>query len=683
MSSKTPTALPHSTSHSTAASAPARRTRSKAELMLGNESALSAAGTRRKPDRRQLSLRWLSGVLLTGVCSLGLMGGALAVAFNGQQQLASLPAEFVRQLGAIADGRQNGAEPRVQQQLEGKGDRIRAAAASETVGQGTDDKRVLSVATAVRQGDIDVIKTREFIHISAPMAVGPVADIEYPPFNPLAVFSGDAADQGLANAAGRIYGAEVESEVIIQVTGFPTGPEALADAYRMSVAEAEQTVRENADILVDDTIQLAAFATIDNGRFDLAPAQGLGLAPVNMTVLDDNISVLDRFQLPAGNWFDETVFTVDGPTNLQDALLAAGFSAPEAAALRPEMAKELKADEISTQHRLVLSVERTPRGELVRPMRVSAYASNQHVVSYARRDDGIFVRTPRRFRPLLAVADRDAPARRPARLPEVMPTIYDSIYRATMGRELPEDVGKRLVSILASDVDFQTRVRPTDRLDLFYTADEETGDLQILHAKVLLGDVERRYYRFVTPDDGKVDYYDETGKSAKKFLIRNPVPTGKFRSGFGPRRHPVLRHTRMHWGVDWSAPRGTPIIAAGNGTVKKAGWAGGYGKQTLIQHANGYVSSYSHQTAFAKGVTPGARVRQGQVIGYIGSTGLSTGPHLHYEVIVNGNKVNPLKIRLPQGRVLKDDMLDRFMAERDRIDSLVSGDTEATTVASR
>ncbi|MEO0635621.1 MAG: M23 family metallopeptidase [Pseudomonadota bacterium] len=650
--------------------------------MLGNEAALSSAGTRRRPDRRQLSLRWFAGVLLTGFCSLGLMGGALAVAFNGQQQLAQLPRELARNLTGLVD-RQDQSGEIAGADLEGKGDRVLPQVAASTVQAGPDDKRVLSVATVVQQGDADVIKTRDFVHISAPLAVGPVPDIEYPSFNPLAVFAGDGVDQGAASAAGRIYGAEVESEVTVQIVDFPVQAAATNDAYRMSVAEAEQTVRENADILVDETIQLAAFATIDAGRFDLAPAQGLGLAPVNVTVLEDNVSVLDRLSAPAGNWFDETVFTVDGPTDLTAALEAAGFDSGEASVLRPEMARALRAEELSTQHRLLLSVERTPRGDLVRPMRVSAYEANQHIVSYARRDDGVFVQTPRSYRPLAAFGNQTTPQRRPARLPETMPTIYDSIYRATMSRDLPQDVGKRLVSILASDVDFQTRVKPTDRLDLFYTEDDETGDLQVLHAKVLLNDVERRYYRFVTPDDGKVDYYDETGKSAKKFLIRNPVPTGRFRSGFGPRRHPVLRHTRMHWGVDWSAPRGTPIIASGNGTVEKAGWAGGYGKQTLIQHANGYVSSYSHQTAFAKGITPGARVRQGQVIGYVGSTGLSTGPHLHYEVIVNGSKVNPMKIRLPQGRVLKGEMLDRFQAERDRIDSLVSGDTDLTTVASR
>ncbi|MCC0014277.1 MAG: M23 family metallopeptidase, partial [Rhodobiaceae bacterium] len=191
-------------------------------------------------------------------------------------------------------------------------------------------------------------------------------------------------------------------------------------------------------------------------------------------------------------------------------------------------------------------------------------------------------------------------------------------------------------------------------------------------------------YRFQHPEDNSIDYYDEEGRSARQFLLRNPVPNGKFRSGFGMRRHPILKYSRMHTGVDWSAPRGTPIIAAGNGIVEKAGWdSGGYGRQTIIRHANGYKSSYSHQNSIAKGVVPGARVRQGQVIGTVGSTGLSTGPHLHYELIVNGNKVDAMRIRLPDGKSLKGDAYAMFARERDRINALLGIETSNKELASR
>ena len=180
----------------------------------------------------------------------------------------------------------------------------------------------------------------------------------------------------------------------------------------------------------------------------------------------------------------------------------------------------------------------------------------------------------------------------------------------------------------------------------------------------------RNFYRFRSAD-GSADYFDGEGRSARQFLLRTPVPNGQFRSGFGVRRHPILGYVKMHTGVDWAAPSGTPILAAGNGVVEKAGWAGGYGRQTIIRHPNGYETSYNHQSAFAKWVKPGAKVRQGQVIGYVGASGLATGAHLHYELIVNGTKVDPMRVRLPNGKILKGDDLLAFKKERDRIDQLL------------
>jgi murein DD-endopeptidase MepM/ murein hydrolase activator NlpD len=163
--------------------------------------------------------------------------------------------------------------------------------------------------------------------------------------------------------------------------------------------------------------------------------------------------------------------------------------------------------------------------------------------------------------------------------------------------------------------------------------------------------------------------------------MRKPITAGILRSTFGMRRHPILGYRRMHSGVDYSAPRGTPILAAGNGVVLKAERSSGYGNLTLIQHTNGYVTAYAHQTSYAKGIVPGARVRQGQVIGHVGSTGLSTGPHLHFEIRVNSQAVDPLRIRLPRGRVLQSDYLIAFEHERERIDALIGNEVQPTKVA--
>jgi murein DD-endopeptidase MepM/ murein hydrolase activator NlpD len=235
-----------------------------------------------------------------------------------------------------------------------------------------------------------------------------------------------------------------------------------------------------------------------------------------------------------------------------------------------------------------------------------------------------------------------------------------------------------LVKLLASNVDLQAQLRSTDTIEAFFSVADEEGkasrDSELLYVNARFGDNQTRFYRFQNvEDENSVDYFDEDGKSIRQFLLRNPLPNGRMTSGFGMRSHPLLGYSRMHTGTDWAAPRGTPIIATGNGTVEKAGWdSGGYGNQTMIRHANGYVSSYNHQSAIANGVREGAKITQGQVIGYVGSTGQSTGAHLHYELIVNGTKVDPMKVRLPGGSSLTGKSLAQFEEERKRIDTLLN-----------
>jgi murein DD-endopeptidase MepM/ murein hydrolase activator NlpD len=194
----------------------------------------------------------------------------------------------------------------------------------------------------------------------------------------------------------------------------------------------------------------------------------------------------------------------------------------------------------------------------------------------------------------------------------------------------------------------------------------------VLFATLTVGGEAKRLYRFQSTDDGLVDYYDEAGKSAKKFLVRKPVADAVMRSGFGLRRHPILGYTKMHTGVDWAGTSGTPIYAAGNGVVEKEGWESGYGKFVLIQHNNGYETAYGHMSAFARGVNEGSHVRQGQLIGFMGSTGLSTGSHLHFEIRVNGRFVDPMRIKLPRGRELQGPMLTAFEQERERLDGIMA-----------
>jgi murein DD-endopeptidase MepM/ murein hydrolase activator NlpD len=247
--------------------------------------------------------------------------------------------------------------------------------------------------------------------------------------------------------------------------------------------------------------------------------------------------------------------------------------------------------------------------------------------------------------------------------------LYQSIYETALRNNIPKPVIEALIRIYSYDVDFQHKTQPGDSFDVLYAQDDEND---VTFAALTTGGEIKRYYRFQTADDGIVDYYDETGKSAKKFLVRKPVATGIKRSGFGARNHPLLGYYKMHTGVDWAAPLGTAIYASGNGTIDKVGWESGYGKYVRIKHSNGYETAYGHMTAFSRSTQPGARVRQGQVIGYVGSTGLSTGPHVHYEILVNGRFVDPLRVKLPRGRVLEGPLMANFDKSRERVDSIIT-----------
>ncbi len=252
--------------------------------------------------------------------------------------------------------------------------------------------------------------------------------------------------------------------------------------------------------------------------------------------------------------------------------------------------------------------------------------------------------------------------------------LYQSLYETALRNNVPNSVIEDLVRIYSYDVDFTRKVQPGDNFEVLYSDDENSSDgkSEVRYASLSIGGEVKKYYRFQTTDDGVTDYYDETGKSAKKFLVRKPVADGVVTSGFGYRNHPIMHVSEFHSGVDWAAPFGTPIFAAGTGSIEEIGLKGGYGKYVRVRHANGYETAYGHMTAFAKGLDVGSKVRQGQVIGFVGSTGLSTGSHVHFEIIVNDRFVDPIRIKLPRGRVLDGSTLAIFEKDRETLDAVMS-----------
>ncbi len=250
--------------------------------------------------------------------------------------------------------------------------------------------------------------------------------------------------------------------------------------------------------------------------------------------------------------------------------------------------------------------------------------------------------------------------------------INNSLYVAGRDAGVPAVVIARLIRILSWDVDFQRDIREGDRFEILYerVADENGKTVyngNVLYAALTLSGKKTTVYRHKMKD-GVVDYFDDKGRAARKALMRTPIDGARLSSRYGKRRHPVLGYKKMHRGIDFAAPRGTPIYAAGNGTVEVAGRKGSYGNYIRIRHNGTYKTAYAHLKSFARGVRSGKRVQQGQVVGYVGTTGRSTGPHLHYEILMNGRQVNPLSIRMPSGKKLQGKALERFMATRAQFD---------------
>ena len=253
--------------------------------------------------------------------------------------------------------------------------------------------------------------------------------------------------------------------------------------------------------------------------------------------------------------------------------------------------------------------------------------------------------------------------------------ILQSLYRSASKQKIPANVIIEFAGIYGFQVDFQRDIKKKDRFQVMYEVfiDDndriiETGN--ILFANLILSGQDNSLYYF--DRKGSLGHYDKNGKSIKKALMKTPINGARLSSPFGMRKHPIDGFNKMHKGTDFAAPMGTPIMASGDGIIKKAGWCGGGGNCVVIKHNTTYKTIYAHMSKFAKGIKSGIRVKQGQTIGYVGSTGKSTGPHLHYEVVVNGKKINSQKLKLPSGKILKGDERKIFETKKIKLDVLKS-----------
>jgi murein DD-endopeptidase MepM/ murein hydrolase activator NlpD len=622
---------------------------------LGNEPPLSVDGAATELiDRRRVSLRWYCGTILNGLCGAALMGGAVYVALDGEAFFAATPERAEPLRGSLSRERTAGAAR--------KADRLPTLAETHTA------RQLLRVSTTVQVGEREVVRVRPFVRVATGLSLSTSelsADIG--PFNASRVMAAASSRSGAATIDEPPTVDEADFSFVMRELEPLLGQASTTVAAPMEQVMAR--VREAANWGAGASSGAALARGIAGTQLAYAAQGNLDpYAGLETRIVPENITLLPKTapEITGGStWNERSVVAREGDT-LVGILRDLGATAAEADAIvKAAGARAGEALRDGQRLRVLLAPAGASR---LQPIRVIQVGENGPEFVVALSDTGRYVSVDVESAELPQVAENEEDDERGGTV-----RLYQSLYETALRQQVPRPLIDELVRIYSYDVDFQRKVQPGDSFELLYPGEEDgEARAEVLFASLTVGGETRRYYRFHTPDDGVVDYYDEHGKSAKQFLVRKPMEAGIMRSGYGWRRHPILGYSKMHTGVDWAAPRGTPILAAGNGVVERAGWEGGYGKYIRIRHAFGYETAYAHMSAFARGISAGVRVRQGQVIGYVGSTGLSTGPHLHYEVLVNGRFVDPVRIRLPRGRSLEGSLLAQFERERDRVDALMN-----------
>lgn len=370
------------------------------------------------------------------------------------------------------------------------------------------------------------------------------------------------------------------------------------------------------------------------------------------------------------------------PQILQALHVAAGEVEAISALLAPKGWFKAKAFAGGEKITVVVDDDDDAQREL-HPLKVSIERSGAPPVAIARSDDGRFMPVASLDtagqRSMSAAAAKVAPAR-----PASGASVRDALYAMAKANGINHALIDGMVRLCARDVNVDTSLTGNDTAELLYGRNE-LGEPELAFAALTLDGKAHRYYRFTAPDDNSTDYYDADGHSVTQSLLRNPVAAGKLGDGFGWRIHPVLHDRRLHEGVDYTAPFGSPIVAAGAGVVELISEQVGYGKYIRVRHDLGYETTYAHISGTARGLRVGSRVRQGETIAFVGSTGYSTGAHLYYELRINGRNVDPLRVRLRAGRMLDGVALDAFETTRDRADLLLrtaTADGEPASVRS-
>jgi murein DD-endopeptidase MepM/ murein hydrolase activator NlpD len=631
-----------------------------------------AAETVYQPDhpgaQRGSRLKWLASTLLAACVGVVAIGLALFTSIDherGDSSMFAIVEETVR--GSMSPG---AASIPVQENNRGKADRLTTSDRSSTT------RNLINEQVQGKKGDKTFIVLKPYNRVVAHLSnVADDISERIPPFNPFTLYS---------NAQGGGDAGESDSSPAGNITSAMRDPDGgvipandtleLADADVLQIVLKEREGNLETATMEDGGGSLEAGADAENTTDAVTRpvAAAPEVLPPNTLALSKNL--LDDESSPRFEGQEVRVIQAGAGDTLTTVLQRNSVSIWQARAIVAAAKKVVDGEGLAADQEIRLVLAPGSDGSM-QPALVTVFSEgHSHLVTVARTGSGGYSGSEN---PLAANFNQQ--------LQDISgkgqhSTLYASLYAQALQQGLPPAMIMRIIRTFAYDVDFRRRIGPGDGFEAFYDVAEggtapgagNAKPNELLYAALTVGGETRKFYRYRTPD-GLVDFYDVQGNNAKKFLMIKPVRGEvRYTSGFGQRMHPLLHVLKMHTGVDWAGAAGTPILAAGNGVIAEMGRKGGNGNYVRIRHANGYETAYSHMLKFFPGLGVGSKVAQGDQIGYIGTTGLSSGPHLHFEVLVNTSFVDPMTIHVPHERQLGGRQLGEYGKERSHIDDLMN-----------
>lgn len=623
--------------------------------------------------RRGSRLKWLASTLLAAAVGVVAIGLALFTSIDhdrGDGTMFAFVEKTVRQ--SMAPGIVIAATNVTVEGSRGKSDRLTAAV------RGSTTRHIIREPLQEKKGEKTFIVLKPYTRVVAHLSSvpGPLND-SIPPFNPFTLYNNSpgAGDSGESDGS--------PAGTVATSLRDPDGgliPD--QDNQQLSDGDVLALVLKNRDGSLD-----GAMMEDGGGSGETASPEGetdAAASPVVRETLPPNTTALAKNQLddvstPQFEGQEVRVIQAAANQTLTSVLQRNGASAAQAHAIVTAAKTVVDGEGLVADQEIRLVLAPAADGTM-QPALVTVFSeAHSHLVTVARTGSGGYVGSEN---PLAANFNEQLAELQGSRQHN---TLYAGLYEQALQQGMPAPMIMRMVRTFAYDTDFRRRVGPGDGFEAFFDVTEEADTFsgpaagpaggkpnELLFASLTVGGETRKFYRFRTPD-GQVDYYDVQGNNAKKFLSLKPVRGEvRFTSGFGFRVHPLLHIKKMHTGIDWAGEAGTPILAAGTGVIEDYGRKGGNGNYARIRHANGYETAYSHMQRFAPGLNVGSKVSQGDLIGYLGNTGLSTGAHLHFEVLINGSFVDPMSIHVPRDHQLAGRQLGEFQKERSRIDDLMT-----------